>query len=201
MNYYLEYLAAIQHFPKEKIKFADEAHIVSKNLVNRKVLGVVNERSYLKDKTLHDKNASVTILTSLDPLLPVAVNYRTETNTQWDFVDFVYGCCLSGSLQPGDYLVVDNATIHASIDSYDTLKFILDYFHVKMVKLPNYSPELNPCELVFSLIKTHLRYHRGEESILNEVLKSFILVTNNMMVNFYAKCTQPDDILPEMNFE
>jgi len=64
------------------------------------------------------------------------------------FVDFVLNCCLDGALVAGDYLILDNAPVHHGEESAAFLMDILEYFSVKLVYLPAYSPELNPCELV-----------------------------------------------------
>ena len=54
--------------------------------------------------------------------------------------------------------------------------------------LPKYSPEFNPCELVFQVMKQHLRYWRGFETFVNEILKSAAHITYYDMIAFYAKC-------------
>ena len=52
-----------------------------------------------------------------------------------------------------------------------------------------YSPELNPCELVFGKIKNYLRYHREPyESMWVSIMKSITLVTNDNLRKFYQKC-------------
>lgn len=48
-----------------KLKFLDEAHIMAKDLLNRKVLGLRNHRVYMKANTLHSARASITILISI----------------------------------------------------------------------------------------------------------------------------------------
>lgn len=42
----------------------------------------------MKDSTLHEANGSITLAT-LDPGGPILLDYRTNSNTQWDFVEFV----------------------------------------------------------------------------------------------------------------
>ena len=62
-----------------------------------------------------------------------------------------------GTLTTGDYLIVDNASVHGGMDSIDLLLDFLEEHGVSLVYLPAYSPELNPCENVFCMLKTHLR--------------------------------------------
>jgi transposase len=55
-------------------------------------------------------------------------------------------------LVAGDLLVADNAAIHKSREIIPTLRVALATAGVRMVFLPTYSPELNPCELVFAQV-------------------------------------------------
>lgn len=52
----------------------------------------------------------------------------------------------------GDTLVVDNARIHKARDIVPTLRAALAAAGVRMLFLPTYSPELNPCELIFAQV-------------------------------------------------
>jgi len=113
LQHYLHYISAVQQMDFHKLHFLDEAHFVSKNLTNGKVVGLVNQRVWVKQNTLHSKNGTLTILTSLvgDP---VVCSYTTDNNSQHAFLDFVVDCCLNGDLNSGDYLVLDNAPVHSN---------------------------------------------------------------------------------------
>jgi transposase len=199
LNYYCDYIQTIQMVPLEKLKFADESHIVSRDLVSKKVLQIIGKRAYTQERTLNAPSASLTILTSLTNELPLFFDYRLESNTQWDFVEFVFQACSFGFLVEGDFLVIDNATIHDSYDSVGTLKIILDTFKIKIIKLPTYSPELNPCELVFAQMKKFIRKNRFNKStnILQEVTESLSTISKQNIYNYYVKCVCPKIILPE----
>jgi hypothetical protein len=49
----------------EKLKFLDEAHMMAKDLLSQKVLGLQNHCVYMKANTIHTAKASITILISL----------------------------------------------------------------------------------------------------------------------------------------
>jgi hypothetical protein len=66
--------------------------------------------------------------------------------------------------------------------------------------LPAYSPELNPCELVFALVKNGLRRH-GIESLFDDVIVAFNDVSRDTMMNFYRKCIYPEQVLPDIPVE
>jgi len=50
---YAVYIDSIQSIPWDKLKFMDEAHIVSRSLSKKKVLGVVNQRTWVPSSDLH----------------------------------------------------------------------------------------------------------------------------------------------------
>jgi transposase len=51
--------------------------------------------------------------------------------------------------------IVDNAPIHVSKDVFGILLALLDYHGIGMIRLPKYSPEYNPCELVWAQVNRH----------------------------------------------
>jgi len=86
-------------------------------------------------------------------------------------------CCINGDLCQGDYVIVDNAALHHA----------------------TYSPELNPCEKVFAMVKSHIRHHRdGHSSILFEILKSLSTITVHHVLKFYENAIFPTQILPDL---
>ena len=54
----------------------------------------------------------------------------------------------------------DNASIHFAAEVALPLSELFDTAGVRLVFLPAYSPELNPCELVFAQVKNGLRRRR-----------------------------------------
>jgi transposase len=202
MERYVNYLSVVQTLPWNKLKFADESHIVSNKLTNGRVLGMVNRRTWTPQHTLHAAHATFTILTNIVNIhSPIRCDYSPEVGNQWTFVDFVLDCCLANALVQGDYLIVDNAAIHCAADSRELLEIILEYFGVSLIFLPaySYSPELNPCELVFSVVKQHIRKFRDPNSdICFETLKALATVSNQQLIPFYSHCIFPSVILPEL---
>jgi hypothetical protein len=49
----------------EKLKFLDKAHVMAKDLLSRKILGLQNHRVYMKANTIHAARASITIMISI----------------------------------------------------------------------------------------------------------------------------------------
>ena len=101
----------------------------------------------------------------------------------------------------GDYLIVDNAAVHCGSESYVVLEQILEIAQVKLIKLPCYSPELNPCELIFSKVKSYIRRYRGGACIQREVLDALGQVTWDNVRNYYKHCICPKVILPDFTIQ
>jgi len=90
-------------------------------------------------------------------------------------------------LVAGDFLVLDNCAIHTSAEVFPALMAVLDAAHVRFVLLPKYSPELNPCELVFAEIKRKLGYARTP-ALGWEVVRAASRVSLHNMLEYYNKC-------------
>ena len=126
-----------------------------------------------------DSTYSVTLLTTVDPAAPhpIVFDMRDESNSASDFLTVVKYWIENGHLTQGDYLIVDNATIHVSDEIAEELNHILDSSGVTMILLPTYSPELNSFELVFKEVYT-------EESIDNKFEVKVSLLLNMILIIF-----------------
>jgi hypothetical protein len=69
------------------------------------------------------------------------------------------------------------------------------------VFLPAYSPELNPCELVFAQVKRYIRSHRDgiNAPLIDLIVQAFESVTIDNIINYYTKCIFVKEILPELS--
>ncbi len=64
-------------------------------------------------------------------------------------------------LVEGDYFCVDGAFVYHGSKFFPLLCKLLDTVGVHLIFLPKYSPELNPCEEIFTIMKHHLRCYCG----------------------------------------
>jgi len=114
-------------------------------------------------------------------------------------LDFVYGACCDGILEEGDYLVLDNASVHSGFDCLDYFIDLLESFGVHLVFLPAYSPELNPCELIFGLIKNRIRsINRARMTLLERTIETIASIEIETIRSFYTHCLYPKFILPDL---
>jgi transposase len=148
---------------------------------------------------LKNTRVNITNFTQLNESLHVTllVNYKglfwdvlhDEMNNQFTFLQFLIIAIENNFLTSGSILIADNATVHCASDTIEVIYSILSAAGIKLLFLPKYSPELNPCELVFSFVKCRVYTHGLQtNSIFSNVESSFNKVTKKMIINYFKKC-------------
>jgi transposase len=79
------------------------------------------------------------------------VDYFTQALGEW---------WRAGLIERGDVIVMDNGKAHSSGVEWETIVEFFEDVGVTMIRLPVYSPELSPIELVWNQIKARLRRRR-----------------------------------------
>jgi len=191
-RYYAQFLLAIQGIEWTKLKFLDEAHFVSRDLFNRKAWGPVGKRCFVYHRGNLSASFSMTMLTSLsEPEDPLFISLRSKSNTQYDFLAFIVSAIEHNKLHPGDLLIVDNATVHGGQDTFQIFHDLITAAGVQLVYLPTYSPELNPVELCWNIIKKQLSTHRNTRlPFWVEILNATAKISFLNLISFYYKCTK-----------
>lgn len=149
----------------------------------------------VSDRPLGGPNFTATCLIGIGDN-PILVDIRTGSNTAQDFCTYITVALAMNFFQRGDILVYDNAAVHFARDTWQELSIALDRAGVDYIPLPTYSPELNPIERCFGVVKNYMRYHLDEEeSLLNNILEGFSKVTSEIVaieyqstVAFASKC-------------
>lgn len=143
-------------------------------------------------------------MTSIDPeCTAFEVNVRYGSNTQENFYDCVKAWMQGGALREGDFLVMDNAAVHTGTTLGMDLTDLFKEFGVTPVTLPTYSPELNPCELVFARMKSWIRsvnaLHTDERTNREVVVpfdqiirESLSQIDYDELVRMYKHCERPE---------
>jgi transposase len=109
-----------------------------------------------------------------------------EGGTDGDvFVTFLKDV-LGPTLRPGDLVVMDNAGAHQD----PRVPKVLARFGAKPVYLPPYSPDLNPIEMAWSVLKSFLRSAKARTvQELNDCIAwGMKLVDRDMAVGFFRHC-------------
>ena len=147
----------------------------------------VGEPLIVRNDSTENVSYGITVTTSINNGIAVSA-MRTNSNTANDFLNYVVGLIASGFLTNGDIFICDNASIHRAAHITAQLDAALTPAVVRMVFLPTYSPELNPCELIFAKTKSYLRYHRGDGRFADEIIDAFDTITEMDVVRFYVEC-------------
>lgn len=99
---------------------------------------------------------------------PFAFEGATNATTFQTYVEKV----LAPELRPGDWVLMDNLKVHSSAKVIE----IIEKTGAKVVMLPQYSPDLNPIEKMWSKVKEYLRRAKARTidklyQVLGEALK------------------------------
>ena len=157
----------------------------------RRAIGPVGEPIVLLRHEHFDERYSASCLIQLNVSTPIFFTLRKKSNNQLDFIRFLMNCIDKHYLQTGDYLVCDNAQIHGGSDTFNLLDDLLKAARIKLVYLPAYSPELNPIELVFGLVKRFLRENRHRNIPLwFDITAAFAVINIEDVIRFYSHCLQ-----------
>ncbi len=104
------------------------------------------------------------------------------------FVGFVEQVLLP-TLRAGDVVVMDNLSSHKS----EVARMLIESRGAKLEFLPQYSPDFNPIEMVFSKIKQRLRSLgcRTMESLWDSMQSVLDTVTPSDAANCFRHCGYP----------
>lgn len=191
ITYYAHFLVWIQDIDPSRIHYFDESYFRSKALQKKRVWGPSGQSSQLITDVNFTEAYSLLLLTDLtNANNSYFVDLRQGTVDQYDVLNFFIAAVEKGILRQGDYLAMDNATLHSGMDMFPTLMRILTNAGVQLIWLPTYSPELNPCEMVFGRTKTYLRGHRNTSMpFWLEIFNALACVAPwEELMNWYLRC-------------
>jgi hypothetical protein len=122
INYYYLFLAWIQTIDCSRIIWIDESHFDSRKQKPRhgrgrkgKVLNFVNNTSI-------QENFSLTALMRINQ--PIFFDIRHDSNDQWDFYNFMITAYALKHINPGDFVIFDNASVHSAA----SMQLLDDFF-------------------------------------------------------------------------
>ena len=120
---------------------------------------------------------------------PISVDLRFKSNTQFDFFAFVAHAIETKFLIAGDVLIVDNARIHFAEETAEPMDLLLRSHGIRILHLPTYSCELNPCELVFNFVKQEVRTNRDEtKAFWTQIMAAVAQVNILHLFKWYEHC-------------
>ena len=122
--------------------------------------------------------------------------YITDTTQQPTtaavFMDAITLSLGKGFLKEGDYLILDNATIHIYRESRG-LTDLLKRCGVTLIALPTRVPDLNPIELIWNSLVQRLKALSlisagGRDRVVRETEIILNAITHKEVAKYYAKC-------------
>jgi transposase len=101
------------------------------------------------------------------------------------FVTFI-GVALVPMLKPGQVLVMDNLPAHKS----PQVDWLVESVGARVLRLPPYSPDLNPIEMAISKIKTVLRKlaRRSVNGLFDGIGEALGSIRSSDALNYIAHC-------------
>lgn len=109
---------------------------------------------------------------------PFAGRIFKDTIDAQKFIMFLFTSILAGHLTQGNWLILDNAALHFTVETYEIMMAMLTGAGVRVRFLPTYSPEFNPCELIFGLIKNYIRNNTNSGTEFRH--RKFLEIKNNI---------------------
>jgi len=89
---------------------------------------------------------------------PFSYVIHDGSNNAAVFSDFIIQQLASGFLRTGDFLVLDNASIHHYEEMVGMDEYLWNYHGIFLQFLPTRSPELNPIELLWNTLSERLKH-------------------------------------------
>jgi len=163
------------------------------DLHRKRARGPKGERAYAckirYGPSLENKTFNCGVMTSLRcPKGFVILNAEHTAQRSEHFIEAMVNAVERGIVVQGSVVVLDNAPTHMSMESLVFVYQLFETVGARLVLLPTYSPELNPCELLFAMIKNSLYKGRRTGSLLEEVGRACQRVTWDNVFEMYHKC-------------
>lgn len=99
----------------------------------------------------------------------VIAPFRFEGSTNTEIFNIWIRECLLSELQEWDVIVLDNASFHKS----QKTKELIEQKGARLLYLPPYSPDLNPIENYWALLKTYVRKYNTSFDVFYTILDRF----------------------------
>lgn len=157
-----EYQNAIKDILPEKIAYVDESGIDS--CLYREYAYAPRGEKVIERIAGRKFQRTNIVAAKLDDQILAPMQYNGTTDAP--LFEFWFEQWLLPCLPAGTVIVMDNASFHRK----DELKKIADKHDRKIIFLPPYSPELNPIEKFWAVLKHWLKMHIHEFDSLDDAI-------------------------------
>lgn len=174
------YARNIGHVPLEKLVFIDESGF-NQHLRRRYGYARANERAYIT--VPGNKNSNKSLICAININGVIAHEYRTGAYNAVHFEQFIRTKLHNHFIaNPDNILIMDNVPFHKS----RSIIAVLNELRINKEYLPPWSPQLNPIEEFFSMIKARFRTIKTENSsqTIEQILQTIFeqLANENMLL-------------------
>jgi hypothetical protein len=141
-------------------------------LYKKKAIGPINQRIRISKKYFRPESYTLSLITSLSSPNPVFIELRENSNSSYDFIKRSYLVLLEVEI----ILLQIMQHIHYCSETMDFFND-LQKAGISLMLLPKYSPECNPCELVFNFIKEKIKNNRRDYPLWLDIIWSILSIS------------------------
>ncbi len=166
-----EYLELIKDIEKEKLVYLDERGIDMNTCKERgwgKIGEVLIEK---KSGKYYERMNIIAGYVNRETIAPMVFNGTCDTQIFNNWV----AQFLINDLEPGQIVVMDNASFHKSQKTRDLIESV----GCGVIFLPPYSPDYNPIEKFWANMKRWIKSHNKNNTILFNLISDFFNVSNS----------------------
>lgn len=186
MERYLDFVELFPTLDMTKIKYMDESGFKPRDLTCSMRVGPKGADLAVVDAFPNEKKLCLALLVCLDnPAYPAYFNISEGKSDRWNFFDFIIEAIDEGYIRSGDWIVFDNAPTHTAHEMMEALAQRLEEIGARAVFLPAYSPELNPCEMVFAFLKHFLRNHFRIAPLQGRLMEALQEISYESIQNYF----------------
>ena len=165
---------------------------MDRKVYKRRYLAPRGSRARIINTGRIEPSFSLSLLLNVKKACPFFINIRKQSNTEEDYLEFILQAAEAGYIAANDIVVCDNASVHFG-SNWRLVKSVFEKVGASVVFLPAYSPELNPCELVFRDVKKEVYSESMEgrvQGLQNKVKMALSKISARRVFWYYYVCTQ-----------
>ncbi|CAK9105768.1 Hypothetical protein SCF082_LOCUS49289 [Durusdinium trenchii] len=180
------YMKTVDH---SRLRFMDECGVDRSDTGAKTVWSEKGTRVNIMTHGRHGKHYSVYGLTCCRPgEEPLRITMHDGHSNEEVFMDVMQHWVQDGTVRPHDIIVMDNWSGHGNFRDPDSRynlmrEFLLEHMGVQVIRLPVETPEWNPIELMWNLLKQKLKYFEAtrDDQVPQAVLQICSMVTTEQI--------------------
>lgn len=185
----LELIQLVHTIQHSRLVWMDEISFCNIECLRKKGWALAGRRLEITANISRDDSLSVIAFLRSDANKPMYLATHKHTNNQWDIATAFISAIQDGFLKRGDIVILDNASIHMAQDSRVILNHIFNLAGIQLSFLPTYSPDLNPIEFIFGIVKNLLYTHRQPtDDFETSVFAAFSAITQHDVDSTIQHC-------------